>query len=78
MRRVDMVKDIVLFVVGLGGIIFQLLTGDVDVALLAVFVAMTGVPGLTNMVSLIRGGYVTDSSSSTSAPPRSPTDSGPS
>lgn len=76
MRRVEVIKDVVLFVVGLGGIIFQLVTGNVNVALLAVFTAMTGVPGLTNLVLLLKDGFVTGSPSSTSAPPRSDSDSG--
>ena len=74
MRRVEVAKDVTLFVVGLGGIIFQLVTGEVNFALLAVFTAMTGVPGLTNLVLLIRGGYVTDSPPSTSAEQRSRTE----
>jgi len=78
MRRSDQVKDVMLFAVGLGGIVYQLVTDAVNVPLLMVFTAMTGVPGLTNLVSLIRGGFVTDSSRSTSPPPPSPTDSGPS
>lgn len=75
MRRMDVIKDVALFVVGLGGIVFQLVTGEVSVPLLAVFTAMTGVPGLTNLVSLLKGGFATDSPSSTSASPPSPTDS---
>jgi hypothetical protein len=76
MRRVEVIKDVVLFVVGLGGIIFQLVTGNVNVALLAVFTAMTGVPGLTNLVLLLKGGFATELPPSTSAPPRSDSDSG--
>lgn len=61
-QRLAVAKDVALFVVGLGGIVYQLVTGRVDVALLAVFTAMTGVPGLTNLISLLRG-------LDTSAPP---------
>jgi hypothetical protein len=69
------VKDVVLFTVGIGGIIYQLVTGTVDVALLAVFTAMTGVPGLTNLLSLLRPGPATGSPSSSSAPGPSGSDS---
>lgn len=51
----NVTKDVALFAVGLGGIVYQQVTGQVDVALLAVFTAMTGVPGLTNLLSLLRG-----------------------
>jgi hypothetical protein len=54
-QRLAVAKDLVLFLVGLGGIVYQLLTGNVDIALLAVFTAMTGVPGVTNLISLLRG-----------------------
>lgn len=70
-------KDVTLFVVGVGGIVYQLLSGDVNVALLAVFTAMTGVPGLTNLLSLVRGGLDTSSPSSTSPSPVSESESQP-
>jgi hypothetical protein len=57
------------------GIGFQTVTGDVNYALLTVFTAMTGVPGLTNMITLFRGS-VTGSPPSSSASQASPSDSG--
>lgn len=74
-HKLVVAKDLILFVVGLGGIIFQLVTGQVNFALLAVFTAMTGVPGLTNMISLLRGGFGTASQSSLPAPEHSESDS---
>jgi hypothetical protein len=68
-------KDVALFVAGLGGIVYQLLTGEVDIALLTVFTAMTGVPGLTNLVSLLRNGSGITSPPSTSQPAQSEPDS---
>jgi hypothetical protein len=63
-QRIAIAKDLILFLVGVGGIVFQLVTGNVNFALLAVFTAMTGVPGLTYMISLLRGGFGIVSSSS--------------
>lgn len=68
------VKDTILFVFGIGGIIWQTVTGDVNYALLGVFTAMVGVPGFTNMVTLIRGSGTT-SSQPTSAPSGSSSES---
>lgn len=53
-RRIAIVKDLVLFFGGLAGIAYQQLTGNVNMVLLLIFTAMTGVPGLTNIISLIR------------------------
>lgn len=76
-QRMAVAKDSLLFTVGLGGIVYQLLTGRVDVALLAVFTAMTGVPGLTNLVSLLRGDSDTSGTRSPSPSRPSPPDSQP-
>jgi hypothetical protein len=62
----NVARDAVTFAVGIGGIVYQQLTGQVDVALLAVFTGMVGVPGVTNLLSLIRGGFGTNSPPSTS------------
>lgn len=72
---VSIIRDVILFIVGVGGIVYQLITGEVNFALLAVFTAMTGVPGLTNMISLLRGGLGTVSPSSLPAPEHSESDS---
>lgn len=70
------IRDTVLFVFGLSGIGYQTLTGQVDISLLLVFTAMTGVPGLTNLVSLLRGGSTTELPSPPPAASDSPSDSG--
>ncbi len=54
-RRWAVAKDVILFVVGLGGIIYQQVTGQVFPMLLIVFMTMTGVPALVNLVSLFKG-----------------------
>lgn len=73
----NVVKDVVLFVVGIGGIVYQLVTGRVDFALLAVFTAMTGVPGLTNLLALLRPGSGIDSPPSPSPSGESGSESSP-
>lgn len=54
-RRIAVFKDLTLFLGGLTGIGYQQITGDVNTVLLIIFTAMTGVPGLTNLISLFRG-----------------------
>jgi hypothetical protein len=71
---VTVVKDLLLFLVGLAGIIYQTVTGGVNVILLTVFVSMTGLPSITNGIALVRG-LTTASQSSPPAEPRSSTDS---
>lgn len=72
-QRYDVVKDALLFVTGLSGIAYQTVIGPPNVPLLLVFVSMVGTPGLTNLLSLLRNGSLTESSSSSprSAGPRS-------
>lgn len=67
-QKIAVTKDIILFVLGVGGIVYQLVTGNVNFGLLAVFTAMAGVPGVTNMISLLRGGFGTGSQSSSPVP----------
>lgn len=54
-RRIAIAKDLILFFGGLVGIGYQQVTGDVNTVLLIIFTAMTGVPGLTNLVAILRG-----------------------
>jgi hypothetical protein len=61
-RRIAMARDLVLFIFGLAGIAYQQLN-EVNFVLLAIFTTMTGVPGLTNLVGILRG--------SSTAPPLS-------
>lgn len=51
---IAIVKDLILFFGGLTGIAYQQITGDVNLVLLIIFTTMTGVPGLTNIISLVR------------------------
>lgn len=53
--RMAVVRDVILFVFGLAGIGYQTVTGKVDIALLIVFTTMVGTPGLTNLISVLRG-----------------------
>lgn len=48
-------KDAILFLGGLSGIAYQQVTGNVNFVFLAIFTAMTGIPGLTNLIFLLRG-----------------------
>lgn len=54
-RKIALVKDMLLFFGGLAGIGYQQVTGEVNVFLLMIFTAMTGVPGLTSLISMWRG-----------------------
>jgi hypothetical protein len=49
------IKDLLLFLGGLAGIGFQLVSGDVNVLLLLTFTSMTGMPRLATLISSIRG-----------------------
>lgn len=51
---IAIVKDLVLFFGGLAGIAYQQITNNVNIVLLIIFTAMTGVPGLTQIISLVR------------------------
>jgi hypothetical protein len=68
-------RDVLLLLGGLAGIGYQTVTGKVDISLLIAFLAMTGLPGLTNLVSLLRGGSAGVLSSSPPVSPDSPSDS---
>lgn len=54
-KRIALAKDLVLFFGGLSGIGYQQVTGQVNVVLLVIFTAMTGVPGLTSLINMWRG-----------------------
>lgn len=53
-RRIMVIKDVVLFTVGIGGIVWQALTA-VNLVLLGVFMLMAGIPGSLNLPILVRG-----------------------
>ena len=48
------VRDIVLLILGVLGIGFQQLTGDVNLPLLGVYMTLLGIPGLSNGLWLLR------------------------
>lgn len=68
-RIVGVVKDVLSYVGGLSGIAYQQVTGNVNVPLLAVFAAMTGIPGLVQLISLARGSATESASSHSPLPP---------
>lgn len=74
-RRIAIARDLALFMFGLGGIAYQTVTRDVNFVLLAIFTSMTGVPGLTNLVGVLRTSG-TASQPSSSALPAQASDSG--
>ncbi len=69
-------KDLILFFGGLAGIAYQQITNNVNIVLLLIFTAMTGVPGLTQIISLVRNSpIVLESRSSQPEPVESASDS---
>jgi hypothetical protein len=71
-RIISVVRDQILFLGGLAGIAYQQISGNVNFALLAIFTAMTGVPGLTNLISLLRGTTISSPSQLPVSPPSLP------
>lgn len=53
-RAIAITKDVILFVGGLCGIAYQQYTNNVNWLLLLVFSSMTGIPGVLNIVALLR------------------------
>lgn len=74
-RRIAIARDLVLFMFGLAGIAYQTVTRDVNFVLLTIFTGMTGVPGLTNLVGVLRTSGIASPPSS-SALPEPASDSG--
>lgn len=75
-KAITVGRDLTLFVFGLAGIAYQQVTGNVNFVLLAIFTAMTGVPGLVNLIALSRGLRIeSESSSQASQEPQSELDS---
>lgn len=63
-RRSALAKEWILLLAGLAGIGYQMITDNVNIALLLVCTAMTGVPGLAHVLSLIRNSPIVLQSSS--------------
>lgn len=53
-QKIAIVKDLLLFFGGLAGIAYQQVTNQVNITLLLIYTAMTGIPGLTNIIALWR------------------------
>lgn len=66
----EKLKSWLLLVAGLGGIGYQQWTGEVNWVLLLIFTTMTGVPGVTTLLSLIKNSPIVLPSSS--SPPEQP------
>jgi len=58
------VKDVILFSVGLTGIVYQQITGEVQEALLLVFTVMVGLPGALAVSALRTTSSIVSSSRS--------------
>jgi hypothetical protein len=61
--REEKAKSWILLIAGMAGIGYQQYTGETDWVLLVIFIAMTGVPGVTTLIALIKTGTTTLQSS---------------
>lgn len=73
---VVVIRDLVLLGVGSFGIVYQQISGVINVPLLAVYTAMVGVPGAAGVLKLLRTVPI-ESGSPTSPPSSSSTGAGP-
>src|SRR5882757_1059834 len=75
------IRDLGLIVVGLGGIVFQQISGRVNIELLMVYTTILGVPGAIGLLQLSRGRsetpHTAGSSSQSPPQPLSPPESSP-
>lgn len=62
-QKEDRLKSWILLLAGLSGIGYQQYTGKTDWMLLLIFTVMTGVPGVTTIISLLRSSQTTLQSS---------------
>lgn len=62
---ITVVRDAGFLLVGFGGILYQQITGRVDVPLLAVYTTMLGIPGAIGLLQLSRGRPETRSTATT-------------
>lgn len=78
-ERVNLFKDLVMFLGGMAGIGFQQYLSSKGQApnllFLGIFTLMTGIPGATNLIGLFRSQQRIDSLQSSSVQPDSPSDS---
>lgn len=62
-------RDSILFVFGLGGLAYQMISGEVNTALVIVCALMAGVPGAAGLVSLLLPGRDAGTTSPESSSP---------
>lgn len=55
-RRVAMAKDVGSYLVGLGGIVYQQLTGEIHIELLLMFGTLIGLQTIAGLTTIARGG----------------------
>jgi hypothetical protein len=68
---IAIVRDAGFLLIGFGGIIYQQATGNVNIALLAVYTTMLGIPGAIGLLQLSRGRSVTPPTPGSSSQPQS-------
>lgn len=73
---VVVIRDLVLLGVGSWGIVYQQLSGVINVPLLAIYTILVGVPGAAGVLKLLRNVPIEPGSPS-SQPPSSSTGAGP-
>jgi len=54
-RRIALIKDLILFSIGSGGIIYQIVTNQANIALLMVCTALVGLNAIAGLTSIARG-----------------------
>lgn len=66
-ERDAQLRSWILLLAGLAGIAYQQWTGEINIILLLIFTAMSGVPGLAQIISLIKNSPIVLQSSSSPA-----------
>lgn len=54
-RRIAIVKDLILFSIGSGGIVYQIVTNQANIALLLVCTTLVGLNAIAGLTSIARG-----------------------
>lgn len=68
-NREEKLKSWLLLIAGMAGIGYQQYTGKTDWVLLLIFTAMTGVPGVTSVITLLKNSTTMLQSSIPPSPP---------
>ncbi len=58
-KKEEKLKSWILLIAGMAGIGYQQYTGETDWVLLLIFTAMTGVPGITTLIAIIKNSPTT-------------------